>query len=111
MDEIVSWILEREPENAMQILVAIGDAMEDQPTNVVEAIAEQAPEMLAEFSQELVSNMLETEQNLRPADREESVFNESVEEFISTISESAPEQVKEISLLVEQSIQEHEENR
>lgn len=109
VDEIVEWLIEKEPENTMQILVAISDAMEEQPNNLVETLAEQSPEKLAEFSQELVANMVETNQNLRLADREESDINESVEEFISTIAESAPEQVEEITQLVEQSIQEHEE--
>lgn len=109
VDEIVEWLIEKEPENTMQILVTISDAMEEQPNNLVETLAEQSPEKLAEFSQELVANMVETNQNLRLADREESDINESVEEFISTIAESAPEQVEEITQLVEQSIQEHEE--
>ncbi|NOH21926.1 MFS transporter [Vibrio europaeus] len=109
VDEIVEWLIEKEPENTMQILVTISDAMEEQPSNLVETLAEQSPEKLAEFSQELVANMVETNQNLRLADREESDINESVEEFISTIAESAPEQVEEITQLVEQSIQEHEE--
>lgn len=109
VDEIVEWLIEKEPENTMQILVAISDAMEEQPNNLVETLAEQSPEKLAEFSQEMVANMVETNQNLRLADREESDINESVEEFISTIAESAPEQVEEITQLVEQSIQEHEE--
>ncbi|KLN66799.1 MFS transporter [Vibrio sp. VPAP30] len=109
IDEIVEWLIEKEPENTMQILVAISDAMEEQPNNLVETLAEQSPEKLAEFSQELVANMVETNQNLRLADREEIDINESVEEFISTIAESAPEQVEEITQLVEQSIQEHEE--
>ncbi|AIW16897.1 MFS transporter [Vibrio tubiashii] len=109
VDEIVEWLIEKEPENTMQILVTISDAMEEQPNNLVETLAEQSPEKLAEFSQELVANMVETNQNLRLADREENDINESVEEFISTIAESAPEQVEEITQLVEQSIQEHEE--
>lgn len=109
VDEIVEWLIEKEPENTMQILVTISDAMEEQPNNLVETLAEQSPEKLAEFSQELVANMVETNQNLRLADREESDINESVEEFITTIAESAPEQVEEITQLVEQSIQEHEE--
>ncbi|MDC5805745.1 MFS transporter [Vibrio europaeus] len=109
VDEIVEWLIEKEPENTMQILVTISDAMEEQPSNLVETLAVQSPEKLAEFSQELVANMVETNQNLRLADREESDINESVEEFISTIAESAPEQVEEITQLVEQSIQEHEE--
>ncbi|MCG9581346.1 MFS transporter [Vibrio tubiashii] len=109
VDEIVEWLIEKEPENTMQILVTISDAMEEQPNNLVETLAEQSPEKLVEFSQELVANMVETNQNLRLADREESDINESVEEFISTIAESAPEQVEEITQLVEQSIQDHEE--
>lgn len=109
IESVIEWLLEKEPENTMKILVTISDALEEETSSIVETLAEQAPEMLAEFSQEMVSTIVETNQNLRSADREESDINESVEEFISSVAESAPEQVEEISQIVEQSIAEHEE--
>ncbi|NOH78257.1 MFS transporter [Vibrio sp. RE86] len=109
IESVIEWLLEKEPENTMKILVTISDSLEEETSSIVETLAEQAPEMLAEFSQEMVSTIVETNQNLRSADREESDINESVEEFISSVAESAPEQVKEISQIVEQSIAVHEE--
>lgn len=109
IESVIEWLLDKEPENTMKILVTISDALEEETSSIVETLAEQAPEMLAEFSQEMVSTIVETNQNLRSADREESGINESVEEFISSVAESAPEQVEEISQIVEQSIAEHEE--
>ena len=83
--------------------------MENENNRLVEVIAEQAPEKLAEFSQELVVTLVENTQAMRPADREDCDWSESVEEFMNTIAESSPERADEISQIVEQSIIDHED--
>jgi hypothetical protein len=46
---------------------------------------------------------------MRPADREDSDWSGSVEEFINNVTESSPERADEISQIVEQSIIDHED--
>jgi hypothetical protein len=46
---------------------------------------------------------------MRPADREDNDWGESVEELINTVAETSPERADEISQIVEQSIIEQEE--
>ena len=57
----------------MKILVTIGESMVNENNRLVEVIAEQAPEKLAEFSQELVATLVENTQPMRPADREDRI--------------------------------------
>ena len=93
----------------MKILVTISESMVNENNRLVEVIAEQAPEKLAEFSQELVVTLVENTQAMRPADREDSDWSGSVEESINNVTESSPERADEISQIVEQSIIDHED--
>ncbi|MCY9843862.1 MFS transporter [Vibrio caribbeanicus] len=109
IQSIVEWLIEKEPENTMKILVTISESMVNENNRLVKVIAEQAPEKLAEFSQELVVTLVENTQAMRPADREDSDWSGSVEEFINNVTESSPERADEISQIVEQSIIDHED--
>ncbi|MFW7524505.1 MFS transporter [Vibrio ostreicida] len=108
IEELVEWLVDKEPENAMSILAVISESMDCAPAKVVETLVENDPDKLVEFSQELVANLVENSTNLRPADREDYDLSESAEEWLNAVSETAPEQVEEITEIFEQSIQDTE---
>lgn len=102
--EIIDWLIEKEPENSMTILAAITESLGETSNRVVEALAELYPEKLAEFSQKLVSCVIATNQAQRLVDRNEHDVIEDMEAFIKVVGENAPEQVSDVTKVINYSL-------
>ncbi|MGB2079320.1 MAG: MFS transporter, partial [Vibrio sp.] len=105
--ELVDWLIEKEPENTYSTLAAISTAQSEyEQINVVEAIAESHPEKIPEFTQELFDSVVESTENMRAPDREQVDWDETVSDYISEVEASAPEHTEEATEIAEQTIEE-----
>ena len=109
LTELVQWLINKEPENTMEVLVALSEEEEQAQTVVLENLAENAPEKVVEFSQEMTTSVIEHAENMRPADREELDVIETLSEFINNAADAVPEQVEQVVEAVEQTIDETSE--
>ncbi len=104
IQELVDWLVAKEPDHYMTILASIAESLGVQSGLVLTPLAERNPDKLVEFSQELVSSVIESSHEQRPADRNEEEVMESLEEYIQVVANKAPAQAKDVARVVEDSL-------
>ncbi|GAL15462.1 major facilitator superfamily precursor [Vibrio astriarenae] len=102
--ELIQWLISKEPENTMEILVALAEQEEQSQVIVLESLAESSPDRVAEFSQEVTANVIESVENMRPADRNGVDVLETLSDFINHAADTVPEHAEMVVEAVEQAL-------
>ncbi|UXI03371.1 MFS transporter [Photobacterium sp. TY1-4] len=102
VEALVTWLLDKEPENALTLLANIAFVAQAQQANVVDTLAQTNPEQIQAFSQEYVDAMAENVASLRAPDREKINIEHCVTGLLDSVTAAAPEQLKQVEAIVDE---------
>ena len=109
-DELVDWITTEYPDQFTNIVVAIANSMPDNGIDMLELAAEnmveEYPEELLEMTDQYMTNLSNSLDEMRPVDRAAAASEQTATELYSRLTDVSPEQSAELALAVSEALPE-----
>ena len=109
-DQLVDWITNEYPDQFTNIVVAIANSMPDNGISMMELAAEnmveEHPNEVLEMTEEYMTNLSDSLDEMRPVDRTAAASEQTATELYNRMTEVSPEQSAELALRVSEALPE-----